>query len=220
MKSNANGQNSMPQEPKGQQTPQTPEPTEKELSPEEKRKKWLSDLYDLCEMLGMVTVVVMVVFAFVGRLNIVDGRSMNQTLYDGEYLLVSPVAYTPTPGDIVVIHDVTAAPYDEPIVKRVIAVANQTVDIDFTTWTLTVDGKVVEEPYRYLDPERFLGSAVSLPLTVPEGEIFVLGDNRNNSADSRRVEIGTIDERCVVGRAILRVFPLNRFTVFRNPYES
>lgn len=186
----------------------------------EKKKNILGDIYDLCEMLGIVTIVVMLVFAFVARLNIVDGRSMDQTLAHGQYLLVSDLGYTARAGDIVVIHDQTASPYDEPLVKRVIATENQTVDIDFSTWTLTVDGKVVEESYRYLDPTRFLTADYAFPITVPEGEIFVLGDNRNNSADSRQEEIGTIDERCVVGRAIARIFPLNKITIFENPYEK
>ena len=100
--------------------------------PEEK-KDILGDLYDLCEMLGMVTIIVMLLFAFVARLNIVDGHSMDQTLAHGQYLVVTDLFYTPTAGDIVVVHDQTATPYDEPIVKRVIATENQTVDIDFST---------------------------------------------------------------------------------------
>ncbi len=192
-------------------------PAEKE---QQEKRSLLLEIYDLAEMLGVVTVIVMVLFAFVGRLNIVDGHSMDMTLANGEYLVVSDLFYTPTPGDIVVIHDQTAAPYDDPIVKRVIAVGGQTVDIDFTTWTLTVDGEVVEEPYRYLDPRRFLGADYSFPITVPEGEIFVLGDNRHNSADSRQSEIGTVDARCVVGKAVARVFPLNKLEIFRNPYEE
>lgn len=181
-------------------------------------KNILFDIYDLCEMLGIVTITVMLLFAFVGRLNVVDGHSMDQTLADGEYLVVTDLFYTPTAGDIVVVHDQTATPYDEPIVKRVIATENQTVDIDFSTWTLTVDGEVVEESYRYLDSSVYLTAAYSFPITVPEGEIFVLGDNRNHSADSRQAEIGTIDERCVVGKAVARLFPLNKITIFKNPF--
>ncbi len=207
----------MENETKTEQAPGTGE--EKALSP----KKMVGDFYDLCEMLGIVTIAVMLVFAFIIRLNIVDGTSMNQTLQHGEYLIVEELGYTPQRGDIVVIHDVTATPYDKPLVKRVIATEFQTVEIDFNTWTLKVDGVVVDEPYRYLDPNEVTLTARHhydaatgiFSMTVPEGEIFVLGDNRHNSADSRQREIGTIDTRCVVGHAVMRVFPLSDFTVFQ-----
>lgn len=189
-------------------------------APKNDSKKLLCEIYELCEMLGVVTICVMLVFAFVVRLNVVDGGSMEQTLFGGEYLVVSDFGYKPVPGDIVVIHDITAAPYDNPIVKRVIATEGQTVDINFFNWTLTVDGEVVDEPYRYLDPSRLLTSEIAFPLVVPEGEIFVLGDNRHNSADSRQSELGTIDERCVVGKAYMRVFPFSRFEIFKNPYNE
>ncbi|MBQ8402609.1 MAG: signal peptidase I [Clostridia bacterium] len=179
-------------------------------------KKLFADLFEILEMLALDTIVVMLCFAFLARLNIVDGHSMDVTLADKQYLVVSDVLYTPEQGDIVVIHDISAAPYDNPIVKRVIATGGQTVDIDFNTWTLQVDGEVVEEPYRYLDPSLGLVTANynmdadgCFHLTVPEGEIFVMGDNRNGSGDSRQYSLGTVDERCVVGRAYFRLFPLD-----------
>ena len=104
--------------------------------------------------------------------------------------------------------------YNKPIVKRVIATAGQTVDIDFSTWTLTVDGVVIDEPYIKLTTDQQITSDWTYPMQIPEGYIFVMGDNRNHSADSRCRDIGLIDERCVVGKAFVRVFPLNRFTVF------
>ncbi len=187
-----------------------------------KNKSTLTEsVYDIIEQFAFVCAIVLVMFAFVIRLNIVDGTSMVKTLAHGENLAVSGLFYEPKAGDIVVIHDPTAVPYDEPIVKRVIATGGQTVDINFGTWTLTVDGEVVDESaYKYLDGGRILGADYSFPITVPEGEIFVLGDNRNGSADSRQIEIGTIDTRCVVGRAIVRLLPFDRITVFTNPYND
>lgn len=182
--------------------------------------RMMRGFYEFIEMLSLVTVAIVLCFSFVFRLNIVDGPSMENTLHTGEYLLVSDLFYEPVPGDIVVVHDVTAGSYTDPIVKRVIAVGGQTVDIDYTTWTLTVDGKVVDESsYRKLS-DRLLLSDMKYPFTVEEGYVFVMGDNRNHSADSRLSEIGQIDERCIVGKVYARVFPLDKFQVFKNPYES
>jgi len=182
--------------------------------------KVLKSIYEFIEMLAIVTVVIVLCFSFVFRLNIVDGPSMEDTLHTGEYLIVSDLFYTPTPGDIVVIHDITAGHYTDPIVKRVIATEGQTVDIDFSTWTLTVDGNIIDESdYKKLDG-HLLTSNVKFPVTVPDNTVFVLGDNRNHSADSRVAEIGMIDERCVVGKVYARVFPLDTFKLFKNPYND
>lgn len=191
---------------------------------EKKQNGILSSISELVEMLGLVTVAVMLLFAFVARLNIVQGPSMEKTLHEGEYLLVSDLFYEPKAGDIVIIHEIDAVPYDDPIVKRVIATEGQTVDIVFgnpEVWTLYVDGKEVEESYRYVDPNAItLTADYNFPITVGEGEIFVMGDNRNHSADSRTSYIGMVDERCVVGKALVRLFPLDRFTVFKNPFGN
>lgn len=202
--------------------PRDPEKTPADTA-EETEKKWnpKGDLYDIVEMLATVTILVMLVFAFLVRLNIVDGISMETTLHNGEYLAVSDLFYEPKPGDIVIVHKINAGRYTNPLVKRVIATEGQTVDIDFDTWTLTVDGKVVdEESYRFLDPRyETLRADYAFPITVPEGHIFVMGDNRNCSADSRTLDIQTVDARCVVGKALVRLLPFGRFTVFENPYE-
>ena len=180
----------------------------------------IKSFYEFIEMLALVTVSIVLCFSFVFRLNIVDGPSMENTLHTGEYLLVSDLFYEPTPGDIVVVHDVTAGSYTDPIVKRVIAVGGQTVDIDFTTWTLTVDGKVVDESSYKCLKDHLLLSNITYPFTVDEGYVFVMGDNRNHSADSRLAEIGQIDERCIVGKVYARVFPFDKATIFKNPYEN
>jgi len=188
--------------------------SENKTKKQNKDQSMTGAIFEIVEMLATVTVVVLVMFAFVVRLNIVDGESMEETLHHGEYLAVSDLFYEPEYGDIVIIHDISAYPYNNPIVKRVIATEGQTVDIDFETWTLTVDGKVIEEDYRCLKPDAFIAADYSFPITVPENEIFVLGDNRNHSADSRQIEIGTVDKRCVVGKAVARLSPMNKFTIF------
>ena len=195
-----------------EQEKKVPEPSgmkEKPLTPKEKRQKFLKNLYDIVEVLATVTVAVTLLYAFAVRLQIVDGSSMLNTLHDKERLLVTGLCYEPRRGDIVIIHKIDADPYDRPIVKRVIATGGQTVDIDFDTWTLTVDGEKEEESYRWVDPEKRLITCA-----------FVMGDNRNGSADSRTNEIGPVDIRCVVGKAFARVAPLSRFALFRNPFDA
>lgn len=180
----------------------------------------MRSVFDLVEMFAAVTISIILCFAFIFRLNIVDGESMEDTLHTGEYLIVSDLLYTPTRGDIVVIHDMTAGSFTNPLVKRVIAVGGDVVDIDFSTWTLTVNGEVVDESdYRVLKgnaPQNYC----TFPLTVEEGHVFVMGDNRNNSSDSRNAQIGQIDERCVVGKVYARVFPFNEIKFFKNPYSD
>lgn len=195
--------------------------------------KTVRSIYDFVETLAIVTIAIVLCFSFFFRLNIVSGTSMNNTLAHGEYLFVSDVMYTPKAGDIVVVHDLTLEGYPDPIVKRVIATEGQTVDIDYETWTLTVDGKVIDESeYRYLDPlknddrylrETYMGvneNVLEFPVTVEPGHVFVLGDNRRNSADSRVTAIGQIDVRCIVGKVYARVLPFSNFTVFKNPFEE
>ena len=194
--------------------------TPETAKPKRGLRDYLGDIYELLELFAIVTVTIMLMFAFVFRLNIVDGHSMDTTLTHGQYLAVSDLFYEPAAGDIVIVHKINADPYDAPIVKRVIATEGQTVDIDFATWTLKVDGEVIDEPYRYLDGGPLLASDWDFPITVGENQIFVMGDNRNNSADSRTEEIGMIDTRCVVGKAYVRLFPMNEFEVFKNPREE
>lgn len=181
----------------------------------EKKGGLASSVYDVAEMFAICATVVLLLFTFVARLTVVDGGSMEQTLHEGEFMLIRSVAYKPQRGDIVVIDDPTAGPYAHPLIKRVIAVGGDTVDIDFSTWTVTVNGEVLDESaYRYLDPNARLTAEYEFPITIEEGHIFVMGDNRHHSADSRLRVIGQIDERCVVGKAALRVLPFSRITLF------
>lgn len=185
-----------------------------EAAAAEKKSDFIGGFYELADMIAAVTVVVLLLFAFIGRISIVDGPSMEQTLYHNDHLLVWQFLYEPEAGDIVLVHDISADPYSETIVKRVVAVGGQTVDIDFDTWTLTVDGEVIEEDYRYLSDSPTLTADYSFPITLAEDEVFVLGDNRNHSADSRQIEIGPIDKRCIIGKAVARYFPLDRIEIF------
>ena len=161
-------------------------------------------LHDLIYMLGVIMIALVLVF----RVVVVSGPSMYDTLWDGDWLLLISNAFYQEPefGDIVV---VCQDSYNdgEPIVKRVIATEGQTVDIDFDAGVVYVDGIALQEDYTYTPTNMQEG--VAFPLTVEEGCIFVLGDNRNRSKDSRSPEIGLVDKREVLGKAFLLMIPGN-----------
>ena len=161
-------------------------------------------LHDLVILMSAVVMVFLLCF----RIVIVSGDSMYDTLVDGDYLLLlSNVFYRdPAQGDIIV---ASKDAYDNgtPIVKRVIATAGQTVDIDFQAGIVYVDGIALEEDYIYTPTKTPEG--VRFPLVVEEGCVFVLGDNRAVSKDSRNPEIGLIDCREIVGKAVFLLFPGN-----------
>lgn len=151
---------------------------------------------------------VLLTFSLLFRVVVVSGPSMNKTLVDGDWLmLVGNVLYrNPHPGDIVVVSKST---YDNgtPIIKRVIALEGQTVDIDFDEGIVYVDGHALVEPYTF-EP-TWLQEGMEFPLTVNKGCIFVMGDNRNDSKDSRSPEIGQVDCREVLGKAVFLFYPGN-----------
>ena len=182
-------------------------PTETE--PKQKEKASLGKtvamyLHDLAYLLIIVTVGLCLCF----RMVIVDGDSMYDTLVNGDYLLlINNIFYRdPKPGDIVVASK-DSFQNGSPIVKRVIATEGQTVDIDFATGTVYVDGIALVEDYIYSPTTNPEG--MRFPLVVDEGCLFVMGDNRSRSMDSRDPEIGLIDKREVLGKAILLVLPGN-----------
>lgn len=188
--------------------------TNKNKAKKSEKTSFVSAFYDVAETILISTAAVILLFTFFVRLAVVDGPSMNNTLYNGDTLLVSDVAFEPKYGDIIVAQKINSA-WSSPIVKRVIATEGQVVDIDFETWTVTVDGEVLDESdYIYLAKDAVMTSNISFPVTVPKGQLFVMGDNRNHSSDSRDYRIGFIDERCVFGRVILRLSPLNSFEIF------
>ena len=172
------------------------------------------NLFYWLQALVVALVALTVVFTFFGRIVVVVGQSMEPTLSNGELLIIQSVGYEPQQGDIVVLNKYTSSVLDgDAIVKRCIATEGQTVEIDYVTGTVTVDGVVLDEPYikeAMRDPGLVNSNMTITSVTVPEGSIFVLGDNRNNSTDSRHVQVGTIDERYVLGKAVLVLFPLDR----------
>jgi signal peptidase I len=171
------------------------------------RVKGRMEIYDWLQCIVYALVVCVLVFVFFFRTIDVVGHSMEPTLQEGDKLIVSNLFYTPKYGDIVVLRKESFG--EQAIVKRVIATEGQTVDIDFEQGIVYVDGVALDEPYiaeKTTRPLDFTGE-----VTVPEGCVFVMGDNRNKSNDSRDDKIGMVDVRYIIGRELIRVFPLSSF---------
>ncbi len=175
--------------------------------PQNRKQAFFRDFRDIVYIL----VIFLVVYLLLFRVVIVDGDSMNQTLVHGDRILVvsRTLYHTPKQGDIVVASK-DSFRNGECIVKRVIATQGQTVDIDFENRIVYVDGEALDEAYVFFEAEDhgpMIREGMSFPLVVEDGCVFVMGDNRNNSKDSRSLEIGLIDVREILGKAVLLVFP-------------
>lgn len=171
------------------------------------RSAGLLEAYEWLESIVTAIVVCILIFLFAFRIVNVDGSSMVPTLHDRDKVVISRLFYTPKQGDIVVLTQKSFS--DKSIVKRVIATGGQTVDIDFDNGIVYVDGQALDEPY--IAEKTYLRSDMQFPLTVDEGCIFCMGDNRNRSTDSRNSRIGIIDSRCVLGRVVIRLWPFSDF---------
>lgn len=163
------------------------------------------ELYEWVRSLVAAVLIIVLLFTFVIRIMAVLGPSMRQTLQDGDRLLVldSLLVREYHRGDIVIARKESFS--SDPIVKRVIAVGGQTVDIDFGAGVVYVDGVAQEEDY--INDLTYTYEGTEFPLTVPEGSVFLMGDNRNMSTDSRDSRIGTVDTRYLIGKAVFLVFP-------------
>lgn len=173
-----------------------------------KRSLW-STVYEWLDSPIYAVLLILIVFTFFVRIVGVSGKSMLPTLQDGDWLTVSAVTKSVDRGDIVVVTQPNTL--NEPLIKRVIAKGGDTINIDFTTGAVIVNGEIQNEPYiadLTLRKGDFKGETV-----VPEGMLFVMGDNRNKSLDSRFDVIGLIDERYVLGVANLRIFPLGDWKI-------
>ena len=170
------------------------------------------EVYDWIYCLSIALIICVVIFAFFIRFIDVRCTSMNPTLLNGDKMLVSGLFYEPQAGDVVVFKKDEYSP-DRALVKRVIATEGQVINIDFDRGIVYVDGQPIEEDY-ILEPTTnkidFIG-----PQTVPDGCVFVMGDNRNASTDSRKKEIGMVDSRLILGKAYMVVYPLSQIRVIK-----
>lgn len=186
----------------------------------EEKRSFMASVYDYLETFTYALALMMLLFLFVFRYVSVDGDSMKHTLHDQDKLIISNLFYTAKTGDIVVINPESHGDNDEPIIKRVIATEGQTVYIDYANWEVYVDGVKLDEPYieaMRVEEQRNWGEDVAMngtgvpkyreEFTVGDGKVFVMGDNRNNSKDSRSREYGEIGENRILGRVIVRITP-------------
>ena len=184
-----------------------------------KKNQTKREIFEWLEIIVVAISVVIILFTMVFKVITISGDSMIDTLHNGEKILISNLFYEPERGDIVVIsrnadNSTEFTSQETCIIKRIIATEGQVVDIDFKTGVVSVDGVELKEDYTYT-PTNVQGD-VKFPVIVPEGHVFVLGDNRNDSSDSRFLKLGyngMVDERNILGRAIIRILPFDRFGV-------
>lgn len=160
-------------------------------------------LYDWLQSIVSAVVAGILIFVFIGKVDGIKGPSMMQTLQNGDTVIISNLFYTPKYQDIIFIKTETYG--DTPIVKRVIATAGQTVDIDFERGVVSVDGVDLQEDY--VNEPTTLRINFDGPVTVPEDHVFVMGDNRNESSDSRDSRVGMIDVRDILGKVYFILIP-------------
>lgn len=178
------------------------------------RLKPLDEALDFLRCIAVILVAAILIMTFVVRAAVVYGRSMNETLHEGDRLFLWSLFYTPKQGDIIAANcRGLNKPNGEVIIKRIIAVGGQEIDIDFSTGTVYVDGEVLEEPYiNNLTVNDWGG--FKYPLTVDEGHYFCMGDNRQHSTDSRDASVGLVSREDILGKAIIRFYPFNDMKIF------
>lgn len=167
----------------------------------------VAGVYDILRSVFISASILILIITFVFTMVIVDGRSMQHTLESGDKIIVTKMGYQPKDGDVIVVGK-SEEGYSKPIVKRVIAIEGQTLKIDFENQQVIVDGKVLDEPY--ISSETIEGTA-EIPEVIPEGYVFVMGDNRYISMDSRYKDIGLVNVDDIVGKAVFVLFPFDRF---------
>ncbi len=178
---------------------------------QKEKKPFIDELLDWLKSIALVFVIIVLIFTFIAKTAIVNGSSMNDTLVDRDFLLLWSLFYTPEQGDIIAAN---CEGLNEVIVKRVIAVGGQEINIDFSTGTVYVDGVALDEPYiKNLTLNDEL--AFNYPITVDEGYYFCMGDNRQGSKDSRHPDVGLVSRDDILGKAIMRLYPFDKIRFFK-----
>ena len=191
----------------------------KKAAPDDLKEKQpvnvMDEVFEWAESFVFAMFVVILIFTFFFRIVLVQGPSMRETLQDQDRLIITHINYTPQKGDIVVIN---SEKLGKTIIKRVIGTGGDKVVVDYNNNTVTVNGKVIsndnirEAMYNTnLFDEKYEVEENVFEYDVPEGKLFVMGDNRNRSLDSRSLMLGDVDTDLIMGRAFVRLFPIKNF---------
>lgn len=183
-----------------------------------KRRRFIDELAEMMESIIFSVFIVILVFTFLFRMSTVEGPSMQPTLYTGDRLIASHLFYTPENGDVIIIE---SGALKKRLVKRVIALENQEINIDFESGKIYVDGEELNEQVytegAELTSDYFINEITQVdeggftyPLRVPKGCVFVMGDNRNNSTDSRNARLGCVPVEEITGKVIFRIYPFTK----------
>ena len=164
------------------------------------KAKNIETIYEIASILLTAIIAVGIIFTFFFKISVVSGESMENTLHNGDNLIISSITPEIEYGDVVVISQPNG--YEEVLIKRVVEVGGQVVEFDRHTGKTIVDGKILDEPY--IKEEAKYTYGMTRKYVVPQGKIFVMGDNRNHSADSRDSMVGLIDEDYVMGKVIYK----------------
>ena len=195
----------------GEEQTEEPAPEKKEYKYDPDKPRVIDWVFDFVEMFVFVLIAVMVLTSFFFKHSVVEGESMLNTLVEEDHLIISDLFYTPERGDIVVFEDYSTA-LKKAVVKRVIGLPGETVTVKVNSagaYEVYINGEYLDEPYAYNDIQSYAPGVGEW--VVGEGEVFVLGDNRFNSTDSRDPRVGTIDIDCILGKVLFRFMPFDKF---------
>lgn len=188
-----------------------------------KKTPWSHTLFEYFELFVTVLSIVFLFFMFIARHCVVNGSSMEKTLSDRDIVICSDLFYEPQHGDVVVIAQTGSKLPDEIIVKRIIGLPGDTITIDYGMMKVYVNGEQLVEYYAFYDPlasrndHEYAKTDYEMPIVVPEGCVFVMGDNRYHSTDSRHSEyVGFVDQRRILGKVIIRIFPIQKFGILKD----
>ncbi len=183
----------------------------KNTEPEGSAPKAAKEAFDWLQCIVAALIFTIILFTFFARIIGVDGSSMYPTLVDKEHVAVSNLFYAPKHGDIVIVRQKTFK--NEPLVKRIIGLEGDVIDI--RDGAVYRNGEKLDESAYLMDGMKTFESDIRFPVTVAEGCILVMGDNRTGSTDSRSSMIGQIDKRCILGRVYAVILPLNKIGIVR-----